>query len=201
MFTRSSSGLARLFFCSAVCLKTGKSDALTRRTIVATLSTIGMAAAAPESKQQQQFWNRELSAKRAFDLNLPAKKEANVVCVGDPNDAANHDLYKLTERTGGVKVVQVGDSVESFDTESLKKEGANVLFVSYTPKAREVVASLLDEIPTIQWIHCRSAGIDFVSGTQLKKWATADESNIVTNAKGSFSSTLAEYSMLACSYL
>ncbi len=57
------------------------------------------------------------------------------------------------------------------------------------------MAKLLEEIPSIEWIHSRSAGIDYVTSTTLS------QSNvIITNAKGSFSSTLAEYTMMAIAY-
>ena len=124
-----------------------------------------------------------------------------MICVGDPNDGANKDLYDVSTeslRQDGVKVLQIGSNVDSFDSTTL--QGANVLFVSYSPNAREGVAHLLREIPTIEWIHARSAGIDFITSRDLTEWAGIGK-HLVTNAKGSFSSTLAEYTMLACSYL
>ena len=182
---------------------------MTRRALVAaTLTTTGTMAAASAS-DTKTFWNRELSAKQAFDWNLPVQKEAKIVCVGDPKDQANQALYTLTtpedtttttNEKEGIQVLQVGDTLESFDTERLKRENVNVLFVSYTPNARQIVAHLLQEIPSIEWIHARSAGIDFITGEQLSAWVS-DNSRVVTNAKGTFSSTLAEYTLLACSYL
>jgi phosphoglycerate dehydrogenase-like enzyme len=52
-------------------------------------------------------------------------------------------------------------------------------------------------LPSIEWVHCRSAGIDFVTSDALSE---ANSRVKITNAKGSFSSTLAEYTMLACAY-
>lgn len=64
-------------------------------------------------------------------------------------------------------------------------------------QARFVLPTMLKELPTLEWVHCRSAGIDFIVSDELS--ATSD--NVyVTNAKGQFSSTLAEYAMMACSY-
>jgi len=54
---------------------------------------------------------------------------------------------------------------------------------------------ILAAFPTIEWVHCRSAGIDFVVSEEL-----SNNDVLVTNAKGQFSSTLAEYAMMACSY-
>lgn len=128
-----------------------------------------------------------------------------MLCIGDPNDEANAELYQMTkERTkDGLKVLKVGNSIQDFDTAAL--QDANVIFVSYTANAREVLAHLLKEIPSIEWVHARSAGIDFIVSDDLSAWvateANTSNGRLVTNAKGAFSSTLAEYTMLACSYL
>jgi phosphoglycerate dehydrogenase-like enzyme len=63
-------------------------------------------------------------------------------------------------------------------------------------KARQPLAELLQTFPSIEWIHTISAGIDFVTSDTL-----ANAHGVtVTNAKGMFSSTLAEYTMMACAY-
>ena len=57
------------------------------------------------------------------------------------------------------------------------------------------MADLITALPSIEWIHTRSAGIDFVTSDTL-----ASSHCTMTNAKGQFSSTLAEYTLLACAY-
>jgi phosphoglycerate dehydrogenase-like enzyme len=57
------------------------------------------------------------------------------------------------------------------------------------------LAELLEALPSIEWIHTRSAGIDSVTSDSL-----ANFKGTVTNAKGQFSSTLAEYTLMACAY-
>jgi phosphoglycerate dehydrogenase-like enzyme len=57
------------------------------------------------------------------------------------------------------------------------------------------LAELLEALPSIEWVHTRSAGIDFVTSDTL-----ANFKGPVTNAKGQFSSTLAEYTLMACAY-
>lgn len=47
----------------------------------------------------------------------------------------------------------------------------------------------------MEWVHTRSAGIDFCTSHGLSQ-----SKAYVTNAKGLFSSTLGEYTMMACSY-
>jgi phosphoglycerate dehydrogenase-like enzyme len=68
------------------------------------------------------------------------------------------------------------------------------VFVSH-PKARGPLARLLEECPKVEWVHTRSAGIDKVTSPALSEFP-----GVVTNAKGQFSSTLAEYTMLAIGY-
>jgi phosphoglycerate dehydrogenase-like enzyme len=63
-------------------------------------------------------------------------------------------------------------------------------------KSRQPLADLIHALPSIEWIHTRSAGLDFVTSDTL---ANAEHIS-VTNAKGQFSSTLAEYTMMACAY-
>jgi phosphoglycerate dehydrogenase-like enzyme len=95
-------------------------------------------------------------------------------------------------------LLAVGTTLEEFDVERLKIAEPNVLFVSH-PKAREPLADLLLTFPSIQWVHTRSAGIDFCTSDTLAEFSKSGKIQ-VTNAKGCFSSTLAEYTMMACSY-
>jgi len=57
------------------------------------------------------------------------------------------------------------------------------------------MSKVLQTFPSIEWVHCRSAGIDFINSESLASMPLQ-----VTNAKGHFSSSLAEYAMMACSY-
>jgi phosphoglycerate dehydrogenase-like enzyme len=59
---------------------------------------------------------------------------------------------------------------------------------------------VLDKFPSIEWIHVRSAGIDFLESDELPLAVSRNPSVVMTNAKGQFSSSLAEYAMMACSY-
>ena len=57
---------------------------------------------------------------------------------------------------------------------------------------------MVAKFPSIEWIHVRSAGIDFLESDDLPR--IAKRGIHLTNAKGQFSSSLAEYVMMACSY-
>jgi len=140
-----------------------------------------------------QYWNREASQEYSYDSSKAIVKPARIVSLSDGKDDANRALHegKLPE---GASLLAVGASLEQFDVEVLRKQQPNVIFVSH-PMARVPLAELIEALPTVEWIHARSAGIDFLTSPGL-----AASSAVMTNAKGQFSSTLAEYTMMACSY-
>jgi len=145
------------------------------------------------STKSDLFWNRELSKGQAFDKLSPVVKEARIISLTDSSDDANNPI-NTGSLPKGSKVLAIGGSVEELDVNMLREKEANVVFVSH-PKAREPLAMLLKEVPSIEWIHARSAGIDFVASPELSQFQ-----GTMTNAKGTFSSTLAEYSLMACAY-
>lgn len=145
------------------------------------------------STTTSNFWNRETSIRKQYPESKQPIKEARIICISDPQDDANKLLYN-EENLEQSKVLAIGSTVEDFDFQRLNDQKANVIFCSH-PAAREPLAKLLDAIPSIEWVQCRSAGIDYITSD------TFASSNVVaTNAKGCFSSTLAEYTMMAISY-
>jgi phosphoglycerate dehydrogenase-like enzyme len=144
-----------------------------------------------------QYWNREeFAADQARsiqkDSNKPVVKEARIVSLAQINDFSNTPLDALPE---GAKLLAVGSTLEEFDMISLKQQKPNVIFVSPGP-SKEILAALIEQLAeSLEWIHSRSAGLDSIYTDTL-----ANTSASVTNAKGVFSSTLAEYTLMACSY-
>jgi phosphoglycerate dehydrogenase-like enzyme len=145
-----------------------------------------------------KYWNREEFSSSSSNCNKIQQKgsvvvqEARIVSLSNPNDPANAPLQNLPE---GAKILSVGSTIDELDIPLLQKERANVLFVSPGPSA-ETLAQLIQELEnSLQWIHTRSAGIDAIFSPTL---SSTDAT--LTNAKGAFSSTLAEYTMMACSY-
>jgi phosphoglycerate dehydrogenase-like enzyme len=128
-----------------------------------------------------------------FEEDKPIIREAKIVSLSDPDDDANSALHKR-ELPIGARLLQIGTKFDDFDMEALKREEPNVIFCSH-PLARIPLGQLLEALPTVEWVHSRSAGIDFVTSPALSKSKV-----IMTNARGQFSSTLAEYTLLACSY-
>jgi phosphoglycerate dehydrogenase-like enzyme len=187
--------------------------------MVATFLLRNLAAAAPRSiaafsvaSNQAGFAGRRYgsssllsqTARRAFSsatttMSAAAqphvvKKQAKIISLSDPNDGANAPLNDAQDLPEGAELLQIGTSIADFDIDKLRAQGANTIFVSH-PASREPLAKLLQELETIEWVHTRSAGIDFVNTPTLEKWP-----GTLTNAKGQFSSTLAEYSLMACSF-
>ncbi|CAM9393428.1 unnamed protein product, partial [Chrysoparadoxa australica] len=104
-------------------------------------------------------------------------------------------LTELERLPPGAKVLFRGQEPADFDTEqgneALRK--ANVLLNCTGDKA--ILSTLWDKLPALKWLHSRSAGVDRFLFPEL---CTSDVP--VTNARGVFSSSLAEYTMLGCMY-
>lgn len=76
----------------------------------------------------------------------------------------------------------------------LTKAQANVL-LNVNGDAR-ILTEIIKEMPFLEWIHSITAGVDHILCPSI----TENDDLILTNAKGVFSSSLAEYVMTACSY-
>lgn len=137
-----------------------------------------------------RYWK---GGKNSFSDAAPILRKCQIVSLSDVNDPANDGLHfgALPE---GAELVAIGTKREDFDIQHLLNIQPNVLFVSH-PLSREPLQEILHVLPSIEWVHSRSAGIDYLTSQGL-----SDASVYMTNAKGQFSSTLAEYTMMACSY-
>eukprot|EP00978_Attheya_sp_CCMP212_P035947 scaffold159463_cov28-Attheya_sp.AAC.2 len=143
-----------------------------------------------------RYWNREESSTpRKYSQSSEAPmKEAKIICLSGKEDSADSALCSGENLPDGASILAIGESIDDFDLELLKEQKPNVLFVSHA-KARKPLGKLLQELPSLEWVHSRSAGIDYITSPELSSSTVT-----VTNAKGQFSSTLAEYTMMACSY-
>eukprot|EP00588_Corethron_pennatum_P008719 CAMPEP_0194273560 /NCGR_PEP_ID=MMETSP0169-20130528/6871_1 /TAXON_ID=218684 /ORGANISM="Corethron pennatum, Strain L29A3" /LENGTH=406 /DNA_ID=CAMNT_0039016547 /DNA_START=40 /DNA_END=1260 /DNA_ORIENTATION=+ len=147
-----------------------------------------------------QFWNREDSPHGRYShmTREDVVTEAVIVALADPTERADAALFD-GPLPPGATYLGAGTSLDEFDLEELNEvQKPNVLFMCPScPNAAEMLPAMLEAVPSLQWVHARSAGIDFVSSPEL---ARSDKKVVLTNAKGQFSSTLAEYTMMACSY-
>lgn len=170
---------------ASFCLRQSISPLVLNKRSLTTVTTATMA----------QYWNREDSIPGNFAKDKPVCREAKIISLSNPDDPANNLLYK-GDLPEGSSLLAIGTNVDEFDMTKLKEEKPNVLFVSH-PMARKPLVELLESLPSIKWVHARSAGIDFITSDALTELS---KNVIITNSKGTFSSTLAEYTMMACAY-
>ena len=156
--------------------------------------------------RQYMFWNREEHSKEQGKYQYliefspeSVRTEAKILSLSTPDDEANQALYNGPLPVGA-KLLGMGTTVDDFV--QFEQQNPNVLFVSPScPHAAEVLPAVLNAFPSIQWVHVRSAGIDFVESEELIGICNNARPDLrVTNAKGQFSSSLAEYVIMACSY-
>jgi hypothetical protein len=144
-----------------------------------------------------------------------------ILCLSDPEDANNSVLRDIHTARGAQLVAIMACSGDIGEAavlckavlEVIVEDRVNTIFVSHT-SAQFVLAYVLPRLSIrpgdthehpkrhpIVWIHTRSAGIDAYISPELNKWYRNNTETVqMTNARGMFSSTLAEYSMGACSY-
>eukprot|EP00956_Cyclotella_meneghiniana_P001435 scaffold1577_cov72-Cyclotella_meneghiniana.AAC.12 len=157
------------------------------------------------SSEEYKYWNREESKKgeASYVLDMSPEsiqKEARIICLASDDDEASAPLTQGLLPFGS-KLLKSGATPDAFDLDSIKEQKPNVLFVSPScPHARKQLPKVLSTFPSIEWIHVRSAGIDFLESEELPSVLNARPDLVMTNAKGQFSSSLAEYVMMACSY-
>jgi len=156
------------------------------------------------SLDEYKYWNRENSkhgeASYVLDMSPESiQREARILCLADVDDDPSKPLTDSNRKLPfGSRLLHVGTQPADFP-DALVDENPNVLFVSPScPHARLQLPLILHKFPTIEWIHVRSAGIDFLESDELP--GVTKKGIVMTNAKGQFSSSLAEYVMMACSY-
>ena len=170
--------------------------------------------------KQYKYWNPHTSkdrGQRSFLLDMSPesiKIEAKIISLSTFDDPANATLHNPQNLPIGTTLLSVATTLDEIQSSMSKNSSSsskvvqpNVVFVSPScPYAAKVLPQVLSAYPTIQWVHCRSAGIDFVESNELVDICTNRSSNSsiiplqVTNAKGQFSSSLAEYAPGACTY-
>jgi phosphoglycerate dehydrogenase-like enzyme len=157
---------------------------------------------ADPAMRQYKFWNRDDESfekgKYSYLLEISPEsiqREARILSLSSPDDKENSALHE-GNLPMGAQFLGVGQSVEDF--EAFRDSNPTTLFVSPScPHARVQLPLVLAAFPSIEWVHVRSAGIDFLVSDALAQFHGKLH---FTNAKGQFSSSLAEYVMMACSY-
>jgi hypothetical protein len=120
---------------------------------------------ADPAMRQYKFWNREEDAgnkgKISFLIEMSPEsivKSAKIISLSTSDDEANVSLH-----TGklplGASLLGVGTTLADFEHLRNGPSQPNVLFISPScPRAVSVLPLVLAAFPSIEWIHCRSAG-------------------------------------------
>jgi phosphoglycerate dehydrogenase-like enzyme len=144
-------------------------------------------------------WNRENTIAKDYDSDLPITKPARILVLGPRDDASNARMFDEGQWPANTSIVGAGICPEDFDWDFLRQNPPTVVLVAAKGESiRELLAELLTSevfASSIHWVHVRSAGIEHCTSDAL-----AASPVTMTNARGHFSSTLAEYGMMACSY-
>jgi phosphoglycerate dehydrogenase-like enzyme len=103
-------------------------------------------------------------------------------------------LTELRFLPRSARIVAIGNSLDE-----LLKEGYNFMDADVLLNLRGSAASIgpiIREMPNITWLHSVTAGVDHIMCPEI----CDNDKLLLTNAKGIFSSSLAEYVMGAISY-
>eukprot|EP01035_Chromulina_nebulosa_P022384 gene22384-28980_t len=121
-------------------------------------------------------------------------KQCKIIVVDGPfyNEESGH-MIPLARLPQGSEILVIGSNVEVIKSKnpSALKEANCLLYFGW----REILEAIVNEMSNLEWIHSLSSGVDHFLYPQLLQSPI-----IITNAKGAFSSLLAEYTMAAISY-
>jgi len=145
--------------------------------------------------RQYKFWNREADAGKSGRYSYllevspeSIQKEAKILSLSSPTDAANDKLHSGGNQLPlGASLISVGTTLQELEDDRAKRQKSNVqpnvLYVSPScPRAANMLPLVLAAYPTIEWVHCRSAGIDFIESDEFASMSEARQL-YVTNAK------------------
>lgn len=135
------------------------------------------------------FGEASIGTQRSMTMS---SSSMGVVVLGDPADPSIEPVRSLDE------VRSIGTDVTQFSQESL--QSSDVLYVVQTSAlgpgaASAAVEAMLLAMPNLRWIHSQSAGVNHLIGGKLMESPV-----VLTNARGVYSRSLAEYCLLAMLY-
>ena len=115
-----------------------------------------------------------------------------IVVIGNRNDECLAELALLPRRA---KILATGANIEELQIEGRRAftEGNVICCMNATAAT---LGPIIKEMPHLVWIHTISAGLEHLLCTEI----IDNEGLILTNAKGVYSNSLAEYVMFACGY-
>ena len=113
-----------------------------------------------------------------------------ILLPSNPPDALRRALPKSDSRAK-IVIVDAEADISTIDVSQFTA----ILWVPPTPVAR--LTSLFDRVANqLHWVHCLSAGVDYLGEFITSRLASSPIP--LTNGRGAFSSSLAEYVLAAC---
>jgi phosphoglycerate dehydrogenase-like enzyme len=134
----------------------------------------------------------ELKKQNAALESATQQQKRTSVCIAVLADPTDDSLTILDQLPSNAKVVAIGQTKEAI----LKNDVSEVEILLRCDGDGYVVESLMPSMPKLKWIHTRSNGVDSL----LKSEVVRDSSIPVTNSRGAYSRSLAEYTISACLY-
>ena len=143
------------------------------------------------------FLNRRLMSSTiasAVDLNIVivAMESTSAIGLNVQHDYHSNFSNKLPSNAKISKIITNSSDIDIFTKDSLIAD-CNVLCL--VKGDRKVLNNLISAMPRLMWCHCCLAGLD-----SLMCPALVESKAVVTNAKGVYSDSLAEYVMAAILY-
>ncbi len=143
----------------------------------------------PALKRTHHIAGRRMGNAESFEH---VNTNLRIVVVGPKS--GDPSLAELCHLPKDARILGTGNNLEELRLEGDLFTEANVLF-NVTGNGT-ILTEIIGELPFLTWIHSITAGVE-----HLMCPAIQDNHNIVlTNAKGVFSSSLAEYVMAACGH-
>lgn len=122
---------------------------------------------------------------------IPSSRCQIVIIAPSTGEACLTELHHLPKHA---HIVAMGGSLEELIQGGTPFKDANVLLnLSGTAAS---IGPIIREMPNLQWLHTIMAGVDKILCAEIIN----HKKLILTNAKGIYSSSLAEYAMGAISY-
>eukprot|EP00605_Chrysophyceae_sp_TOSAG23-4_P001516 GSChrysophyteH1.ASY1.ANO1.1663.1 assembled CDS len=122
------------------------------------------------------------------------RKRAKIAVLASAADIRG-PLSMLEKLPVGAEVVAVGKNLDDWISQQTNFQDANILFVASANG--EILSDVLKALPKLEWIQGIFAGLDHL---KCDEFTNNRGKYIVTNAKGVFSSSLAEWGLFAAGY-
>lgn len=125
---------------------------------------------------------------------VPTTKPSSCKIVVLGPKCGDDALKELASLPSEAEIVATGTTLDEIRKDGGLHTQANVILNVTGNKA--IIPDIINEMPSLVWIHSITAGVDHLMCPEIAN----NPDIILTNAKGVFSSSLAEYVMGACSY-